>query len=161
VFGNFILLGTILIDTPISEASAPIDYNPCLERKLCVAACPVGAITVDGGFDFAACFTHNYREFMGGFSDWVEQVADSRDAQEYRSRVSDGETASMWQSLATGPNYKVAYCMAVCPAGEDVITPFLASRANSQCLRPLSASPCASSPKLRLVGLLYSSRPPF
>jgi ferredoxin len=106
----------------------PIEYNPCLECKLCVAACPVGAIGVDGAFDFAACFTHNYREFMGGFSDWIEQVADSSSASDYRQRFTDGETASIWQSLATGPNYKAAYCMAVCPAGEDVISPFLANR---------------------------------
>ena len=29
---------------------ARIDYNPCLECKLCVAACPVGAIAPDGHF---------------------------------------------------------------------------------------------------------------
>ena len=29
---------------------------------------------------------------------------------------------------AFGPNYKAAYCLAVCPAGEDVIGPFLADR---------------------------------
>jgi ferredoxin len=139
VFGNFILLGTILIDAPIAEESTPIDFNPCLECKLCVAACPVGAIGADGSFDFAACFTHNYREFMGGFSDWVEQLVESKSAQDYRSRVSDGETASLWQSLATGPNYKAAYCMAVCPAGEDVIAPFLASRPGflTEVVRPL------------------------
>ena len=65
---------------------------------------------------------------MGGFGDWVEQVADSKDALDYRRRVSDSETASMWQSLGFGPNYKAAYCMAVCPAGEDVIGPFLDDR---------------------------------
>src|SRR5205823_3165572 len=63
-----------------------------------------------------------------GFTDWVEQVADSRNARDYRSRVSDAESASMWQSLSYGANYKAAYCMAVCPAGEDVIGPFLADR---------------------------------
>ena len=35
----------------------------------------------------------------------------------------------MWQSLSFGPNYKAAYCLAVCPAGEDVIGPFLADTA--------------------------------
>jgi ferredoxin len=127
-FGNFILLGTVLVDADISEDSSPLDYNPCLECKLCVAACPVGAIGADGYFDFSACYTHNYREFMGGFVDWVENIAESRNALNYRSRVSDSETASMWQSLGFGPNYKAAYCMAVCPAGEDVIGPFLQDR---------------------------------
>src|SRR5689334_15567751 len=127
-FGNFILLGTILLDAEVSEPSQPIYFNPCLECKLCVAACPVGAISPDGGFNFSACYTHNYREFMGGFTDWVEQVADSTSAHDYRSRVSDSESASMWQSLSYGANYKAAYCLAVCPAGEDVIGPFLSDR---------------------------------
>jgi Fe-S-cluster-containing hydrogenase component 2 len=127
-FGNFILLGTVLLDAEVAQASQPIDYNPCLECKLCVAACPVGAIGADGHFDFSACYTHNYREFMGGFTNWVEQIADSRDAREYRAKVKDSESASMWQSLSYGANYKAAYCMAVCPAGEDVISPFLNDR---------------------------------
>jgi NAD-dependent dihydropyrimidine dehydrogenase PreA subunit len=140
-FGNFILLATILIDAEVSEQSRPIDYNPCLECKLCVAACPVGAIAPDGHFDFSACLTHNYREFLGGFVDWVEQVADSTDARDYRHRVEDSETASVWQSLSFGPNYKAAYCMAACPAGEDVIGPFLADRGGfvGEVVEPLRA----------------------
>ncbi|GHO85370.1 SCP2 sterol-binding domain-containing protein [Dictyobacter formicarum] len=127
-FGNFILLETILMEATIDSYSQPIDYNPCLECKLCVAACPVGAIGSDGHFDFSACMTHNYREFMGGFTDWVEKVADSKDAAEYREKVTPAESASMWQSLSFKANYKAAYCMAVCPAGEDVIGPFLENR---------------------------------
>src|SRR5881392_2065538 len=127
-FGNFILLGTILLDAEVSQTSRPIDYNPCLECRLCVAACPVGAISNEGDFNFSACYTHNYREFMGGFTDWIEQVANSKDARDYRGRVSDAESASMWQSLSFGANYKAAYCLAVCPAGEDVIRPFLTDR---------------------------------
>ncbi|MDB5339728.1 MAG: flavodoxin reductase family 1 [Planctomycetaceae bacterium] len=138
-FGNFILLGTILLDAEVSESSQPISYNPCLECKLCVAACPVGAISPEGDFNFSACYTHNYREFMGGFTDWVEQVADSSSARDYRGRVSDAESASMWQSLSFGANYKAAYCLAVCPAGEDVIGPFLADRKThlKEIVRPL------------------------
>jgi epoxyqueuosine reductase QueG len=66
-FGNFILLGTILVEARISEYQQPLDYNPCLECKLCVSACPVGAIGADRTFNFSACYTHNYREFSGGF----------------------------------------------------------------------------------------------
>ena len=127
-FGNFILLGTVLIDVEATAYDQPLDYNPCVECKLCVAACPTGAIGSDGHFNFAACYTHNYREFMGGFSDWVERIADSKSALEYRRRVTDAESASMWQSLSHGANYKAAYCLAVCPAGEDVIGPYLTAK---------------------------------
>ncbi|MEX0675891.1 MAG: 4Fe-4S binding protein [Pirellulales bacterium] len=138
-FGSFILLGTILVDAEVSEYGRPIDYNPCLECKLCVAACPVGAISPEGNFNFSACYTHNYREFMGGFTDWIEQVAESRSRIDYRNKVTDAESASMWQSLSYGANYKAAYCLAVCPAGEDVIGPYLADKKThlNQTVRPL------------------------
>lgn len=138
-FGNFILLGTILVDAEVTESGQPINYNPCLECKLCVAACPVGAISPEGDFNFSACYTHNYREFMGGFTDWVEQVVESKTARDYRNRVSDAESASMWQSLSFGANYKSAYCLAVCPAGEDVIGPYLTDRKAhlNEVVRPL------------------------
>ena len=113
-FGDFILLGTVLVAAEATAYDQPLSYNPCLECKLCVAACPVGAIAPDGHFSFSACYTHNYREFMGGFTDWVEQVAESKNALDYRRRVSDPESASMWQSLSFGPNYKAAYCLSVC-----------------------------------------------
>jgi Fe-S-cluster-containing hydrogenase component 2 len=138
-FGNFILLGTVLVDARISEYQQPLDYNPCVECKLCVSACPVGAIGSDGTFNFSACYTHNYREFIGGFTNWVEQIADSKNALDYRHRVTDAESASMWQSLSFGAQYKSAYCMAVCPAGDDVLAPFLTDRAQylKEVVKPL------------------------
>ena len=122
--GNYLLLETILIDVEVDRVGEPLEYNPCLTCNLCVSACPVGAVHRDGSFDFNACMTHNYREFFGGFQDWMEQVADSSNARDYRHRVSDSETASMWQSLSFGANYKAAYCMAVCPAGEEIYSEY-------------------------------------
>jgi ferredoxin len=138
-FGNFILLGTVLLDAEATAYDRPLAYNPCVECKLCVAACPTGAISSDGHFNFSACYTHNYREFLGGFTDWVEQVADSKNALDYRKRMPDPESVSLWQSLSFGPNYKAAYCLAVCPAGEDVIGPYLTNKADhlQKNVRPL------------------------
>ncbi len=138
-FGSFILLGTVLVAAEATAYDQPIPFNPCLECKLCVAACPTGAIASDRHFNFSACYTHNYREFMSGFTNWVETVADSKNGLDYRKRVTDSESASVWQSLSFGANYKAAYCLAVCPAGEDVIGPYLTERATfvRDVVRPL------------------------
>jgi ferredoxin len=138
-YGNFILLDSILIDAELDRYNQPLDYNPCIGCQLCVSVCPVGAIHPDGKLDFLACFTHNYREFNGGFQDWVEGLVSSKDVKEYRSKFRDSETASMWQSLSTGANYKSAYCMAVCPAGEDVLHTYIPNRKKyvEQIVKPL------------------------
>jgi ferredoxin len=128
-FGSFVLLGTVLIAEDVEETSKPLDFNPCVECKLCVAACPVGAIRPDGHFVFSACLTHNYQQFMGGFANFVEDIAGSRSVRDFRKKVSYAETVARWQSLSYGPNYNAAYCLAVCPAGEDVIGPYLADKA--------------------------------
>jgi Fe-S-cluster-containing dehydrogenase component len=129
-FGSFILLGTVVVAAEIDEEGAALDYNPCLGCNLCVAACPVGALSPDPGvgFDAYACYTHNYRD-LHGIVDTLGQIADSKDLEDWRSRVSQGETISTWQSLTYGAQYKAANCLSVCPAGEDVIGPFLEDRA--------------------------------
>lgn len=128
-FGNFVILDTVLVDTVVDRYNRPLDYNPCTSCNLCVAACPVGAIHADGEFDFFACLGHNYREFLFGFNDWVDALTADGGPAAYRAKFREAETLSMWQSLAFEPNYKSAYCMAVCPAGDDVIGPYLANRA--------------------------------
>jgi ferredoxin len=127
-FGNFITLGTVLVDAPLDRYGEPLDFNPCVGCNLCVAVCPVGAIHADGSFDGFACLNHNYREFLFGFTDWVETLAASGDVAAYRAKFREPETLSMWQSLSFSANYKSAYCQAVCPAGEDVIGPYLADK---------------------------------
>src|SRR5262249_16950231 len=134
------LLGTVFVGAEASAYDQPISYNPCLECKLCVAACPVGAISPEGRFNFSACITHNYKEFTGGFHNWGDQVADSKHSRDYHGKATPRETASMWEALDFGPNYKAAYCLAVCPAGDDVIGPFLTNRVTylNDTLRPLT-----------------------
>ncbi len=127
-FGNFIVLDTIVLEDRVSEESKPLDYNPCVDCKLCVAACPVEAIGPDGSFNFSACYTHNYRDFLGGFLDWSEELAAATSKQDFRDKVTPGETVALWQSLSFKPNYKAAYCVSVCPAGENVIAPYIEDR---------------------------------
>lgn len=127
-FGSYITLGTILIDRPVSRYDKPLEFNPCINCGMCSAVCPVGAVGNDGVFHFVNCITHNYRDRLGGFSDWVEKIVGSKTVFSYRRKVSDAETVSMWQGLTYGVSNKCSYCMAVCPAGEEMIGPYLDDR---------------------------------
>jgi NAD-dependent dihydropyrimidine dehydrogenase PreA subunit len=127
-FGSFVLLGTVLIAEDVQAYAKPLDFNPCFECKLCVAACPVGAIKPDGYFDFSACLTHNYQQFMGGFVNFVEDVASSRSIRDFRSKQTYAETVTRLQSLSYEPSYNAAYCLAVCPAGTDVVGAYRADK---------------------------------
>lgn len=127
-FGSHIMIGTILMDRELTSYDSPLDFDPCIDCKLCTLACPTGAISADGHFNFINCLTHTYREFMGGFTDWAENLADSKNRHNYRARFDDTESVSLWQSLSYGANYKSTYCIASCPAGEEVIGSFLNDR---------------------------------
>ncbi|MEK6672121.1 MAG: SCP2 sterol-binding domain-containing protein [Nitrospirota bacterium] len=124
-YGNFLVITTLLLDAELDSYSQPLKDNPCIKCRLCAAVCPVNAISQDGQFEFMACFTHSYRETLSGFQDWVERMVSATDVRTYRAWFRDSETVSMWQSLTFGYSYKCSYCMAVCPAGSDVIVDYL------------------------------------
>ena len=140
-FGSFILLGTVITSAVFEGQPEPLSFDPCVSCKLCVAACPVGAIEPDGAFRFSACMDHNYREFMTGFTDFIEEVVESKSRQDFRDRVPLSEAMVTWQGLSYKPSYKAAYCIAVCPAGEDVLGRFLDRRAEflREVVKPLTS----------------------
>jgi epoxyqueuosine reductase QueG len=142
-FGSQVALGAVLTQAAVTEYSAPLDWNPCVGCNLCIAACPVGAIRTDDSFDFGACYNHNYSQFLTSFATWAENLAESKDSRDYRQRFTQSETVQMWQSLAFKPQYRSGYCLAVCPAGEDVIGPFLNDRKEyvRDVLRPFQQKP--------------------
>jgi epoxyqueuosine reductase QueG len=139
VFGSYICLGTMLIDAAVSKYDQPIDFNPCLECKLCVSVCPTGAVSKNGDFEFFSCLVHTYRDRLGGFLNWVEEIVSSANMAEYREKRDDSETMAVWQSLTHGGGYRCGYCMSVCPAGEDVIGSYLESKKGyvSSVVKPL------------------------
>jgi heterodisulfide reductase subunit C len=46
----------------------------------------------------------------------------------YREKRTDSETMAIWQSLTYGGGYRCGYCMSVCPAGQDLLGPYLDNR---------------------------------
>ncbi|HET9929224.1 MAG TPA: 4Fe-4S binding protein, partial [Polyangiaceae bacterium] len=53
--GSFVLLGSVITSAEAERSPPPLSFDPCIGCKLCVAACPVGAIEPDGQFRFSAC----------------------------------------------------------------------------------------------------------
>lgn len=116
-FGSFSCLGAVLIDRDVSHYGEPLQDSPCIGCKMCAKACPTGCVGGDGEFTPLSCVVHNYRYRMGGFVDWVENVADSRNAAAYRNRVADTESLSVWQALTYSTEYTCCNCISACPVG--------------------------------------------
>jgi len=127
-YGSCIGLESILVNGVFDEYDGPIEEDPCIKCNLCAAVCPTGAVTKDQPFDFMACSTHTYRDNFAGFQNWVEAMVTSKDMEGYRSQFDDRETAFMWQSLMFRMSYRCSYCMAVCPAGEEVKPVYLENK---------------------------------
>jgi epoxyqueuosine reductase QueG len=127
-YGGFIGLNSILIDAELDAYGQPLTEDPCINCNLCVTVCPTGALSKNEPFDFFACMTHTYRDNMIGFQSWIETMIAAKDMAEYRLRFNDRETAFMWQSLMHGMSYRCSYCVAVCPAGDDVKPLYISNR---------------------------------
>ncbi len=142
-FGSCIQLDSILINGLLDRYDRPLAENPCFKCNLCTVVCPTGAISKGRPFDFVACITHTYRDNMAGFNNWVEAMVTSQDMAEYRSHFTDRETAFMWQSLMFRMSYRCSYCMAVCPAGEEVKADYLKNKKDhvDRIVRPLKDRP--------------------
>ncbi|MFP5212847.1 MAG: 4Fe-4S binding protein [Acidobacteriota bacterium] len=138
-YGSCIQLESILINAAVDKYDRPLTESPCIKCNLCVAVCPTGAIAKDKPFDFLACMTHTYRDNFAGFHNMVEAIVTSQDMEEYRSHFDDRETGLMWQSLMFRMSYRCSYCMAVCPAGEEVKPVYLENRKEhvERILKPL------------------------
>jgi len=138
-YGSCVQLESILVNGVMDEYDHPLEENPCIKCNLCAAVCPTGAITKDQPFDFMACLTHTYRDNNIGFNNLVEAIVTSKDMEEYRSRFDDRETSFMWQSLMFRMSYRCGYCMAVCPAGEEVKRVYLENKKEhvERILKPL------------------------
>ena len=138
-FGNFILLGTVLIGAEATAYDQPISYNPCLECKLCVAACPGGSHRPERGLQLLGLLHAQLPGVHGrlhrlGRADRRQQGRPGLPQESVRPGIGVDVAKPLLRA-----NYKAAYCLSVCPAGEEVIGPYLTDKAGHlrEVVRPL------------------------
>ncbi|MCP3965839.1 MAG: hypothetical protein GY750_01755 [Lentisphaerae bacterium] len=101
-FGAFLCFSAVIIDQEVTSYDKPLEKSLCINCKMCVEACPAGAINDNGKFNFINCLTNNYHYRLGGFIDWVESIANAKSVNDYRKKFSESETLSFAQSLTYG-----------------------------------------------------------
>jgi len=123
-FAHFILLGTILVAAPVSSYGEPLDYSPCLEVQA-GASRPARSGHQEGRrFDFVACSVHNYA------SSWACSPTGCRPSPTAPTPTISARASAIRERVDVAEpcfqgELQAAYCLAVCPAGEDVIEPYL------------------------------------
>lgn len=116
-FGPAVLLGTILTDLEF-EYDKPLEQRQCTDCNDCIKACPVGALSEEGGIDFFTCYRNSYALTMPGFLTFAKALADAPNSTELSNVLPDSEMLKLWQSISTGVFYQCFTCTSVCPVGE-------------------------------------------
>lgn len=64
-YGSWVVLATMLLDAPVDAYAAVLDEDPCGRCRICVDACPTGAIVADRVIDARACLSYQTIENEG------------------------------------------------------------------------------------------------
>lgn len=57
-FGSWVVLSAMILDAPVDAYAQALDEDPCGRCRICIDACPTGAIVVDRVVDARACLSY-------------------------------------------------------------------------------------------------------
>jgi len=117
-------LGTRVIFTAVLTkleitSDPPQEDNPCTGCRLCISACPAGALNVEGKTDMLKCLRNSQPYGVGGsISFWSRFSGASREEQ--KAMLRSPEYLSIYQSGFIGFQYFCFRCYAACPVGRSI-----------------------------------------
>lgn len=117
IYGPFVILGTIMTSLELKPDS-PLEHRVCTDCEDCIKACPVQALSKEGGIDFFTCYRNSYKYTMPSFLEFAKALVDSPNSEELAKVLPDTEMLNLWQSISTGVFYQCFTCTSVCPVGE-------------------------------------------
>jgi epoxyqueuosine reductase QueG len=94
----------------------PVEENPCTGCGLCVRACPVGALNIEGKTDFNKCIVNSQPHGMRASIAFWSRYGDAGPA-ERKEMLRSPEYLSLYQAGFIGYQYFCFRCLAACPIG--------------------------------------------
>jgi epoxyqueuosine reductase QueG len=116
-FGPAVRLGGVVTQAEIVPGE-PLPGTPCLGCRMCLEACPAGALPGGGKIDKRKC---GERIFSGGYRAWRNFLIALVEAPPEKRKEITGSQLSLdlWQNFMTGNYYYCFACQAACPVGRQ------------------------------------------
>ncbi|MBI2868654.1 MAG: epoxyqueuosine reductase [Chloroflexi bacterium] len=115
-FGPRVNLGAVITDAPLA-ADAPLKEDFCTGCRVCIDACPVGALSEDMVVDTRKCVNHGAKYGLGSFIRFVNDLV-TKTPEERQKALRDPFFWNLYHDVSIGTSYQCASCLRDCPVGE-------------------------------------------
>ncbi|MDO8490983.1 MAG: 4Fe-4S double cluster binding domain-containing protein [Dehalococcoidia bacterium] len=114
-WGPRIRLGAVVTEAAL-EPDPMLQEDYCGNCRLCIEACPTGAIQPDRKIDSVKCVLHLNKYGLPQFRQFLGELL-SKPPEEQQKAMRDPYFWSLYQSITVGFNYGCTRCLEVCPVG--------------------------------------------
>jgi len=116
-FGPRMRIGGVLTIAEL-DPDERLDFSPCGDCKLCIEACPVGALLGEGKIDKKRCAENIFSYGLRAFTRLLVDVATAGSEERAKEIVHSYRTRELWQALETGNYYYCWACQSACFVGK-------------------------------------------
>ncbi|MFC1919533.1 4Fe-4S double cluster binding domain-containing protein [Chloroflexota bacterium] len=116
-YGPRMRIGGVLTTAEL-KPDKPLDSSPCEGCRLCVKACPAGALKGEGQIDRRLCGENLFASGLRAFTRLLVAVATAESKEKAKEVVYSQRAREVWQALETGSYYSCWACQNACPVGQ-------------------------------------------
>jgi len=114
-WGPRVRYAAVVTDAPLASDS-PLEEELCTDCDLCIRACPVGALSIEGTVDTIKCLLQLQQYGQAGFSRFLRDLV-AKPIEEQQQALRESLFWNLYQHLAMGIDYECSRCLTACPVG--------------------------------------------